>query len=253
MTAQPDLLEIAPSLYRLRIPDGEAHLLNSYLWLGPDSVALFDTGWQHSAPVVEAALHALGRSRTDVRQVVLSHFHEDHAGAAAEIATWGYAEIIASATEAPVVRGIDEGALPRLTAAEEAIHQTPTEPPRAPACRVDIEVDDGDVLQIAGEARVLHLPGHTPGSIALHLPRLDVVLTGDTVAEFNGQVVLGVFNVDRAETRRSALSIASTGAQIAGFGHGEAIFADAGTRIGHAEDPFGDPAPRTGTSSTIRS
>lgn len=120
----------------------------------------------------------------------------------------------------------------------------PTESPRAPACRVDTEVADGDILPIAGEARVLHLPGHTPGSIALHLPRLDVLLTGDTVAEFNGQVVLGVFNVDRDETRRSALSIASTGAQIAGFGHGEPVLADASTRIRHAEDPFADPATR---------
>ncbi|GAA1611423.1 MBL fold metallo-hydrolase [Kribbella sancticallisti] len=251
MTAQPDLLEIAPSLYRLRIPDGEAHLLNSYVWLGPDSVALFDTGWVHSAPLVEAALHALGRSRKDVGQVVLSHFHEDHAGAAAEIAAWGNAEIIAGAAEAPVVRGVDDGPLPRFTAAEKTIHSEPTEPPRAPACRVDTEVVDGDILPIAGEAQVLHLPGHTPGSIALHLPRLDVVLTGDTVAEFNGQVVLGVFNVDRAETRHSALSIAATGARIAGFGHGEPVMADASARIEYAQDPFADP-PTTARSQDPR-
>lgn len=240
MDTQPDLLKVAPDLYRLRIPGEDAHLLNSYLWVGSKSVALFDTGWVHSTPLIEGALHALGRSRADVRHVVLSHFHEDHAGAAAEIATWPNAVIVAGALEAPVVRGQEAGSLPRLTGPERTIHAEPSEPPRAPVCRVDITVGDGDTLPIAGEARVLHTPGHTPGSIALHLPQLDVVLTGDTVAEFNGAVVLGVFNVDRAQTRQSALDIAATGAQIAGFGHGEAALEDASARIKDAEDPFAD-------------
>lgn len=240
MSLQPDLHEIAPDLYRLRIPGGEAHLLNSYVWLGPDNVALFDTGWMNSASLIEAALRSFGRTRADVGHVVLSHFHEDHAGAAAEIATWPNALIVASTSEAPIVRGDDPGPLPRFTAAEMTIHEEPTEAPRATNCRIDVEVEDGDTLQIGGEARVLKTPGHTPGSIALHLPELDVVLTGDTVAEFHGEVVLGVFNVDRSRTRESANAIARTGAAIAGFGHGEAVLQDASARIGRAKDPFAD-------------
>lgn len=241
MSRQPDLVEIAPGLHRLRIQGGEAHLLNSYLWLGPDSVSLFDTGWVDSAPLIEAALRVLGRTRADVQHVVLSHFHEDHAGSAAEIATWPNSVIVASAAEAPIVRGDDSGPLPLLTVAEMTIHAEPTEAPRAPNCGVDIEVSNGDTLPLAGEARVLQTPGHTPGSIALHLPRLDVVLTGDTVAEFHGAVVLGVFNVDRTQTRQSALAIADTGATIAGFGHGDVVLKDASARIRRAEDPFADP------------
>jgi len=77
MTPQPDLVEVVPGLYRLRIPGGEAHMLNCYLWLGLESVELFDTGWADSAPLIEAALHAFGRKRADVAHVVVSHFHED--------------------------------------------------------------------------------------------------------------------------------------------------------------------------------
>lgn len=234
----PDLAVIAPDLYRLRIPDGPAHALNSYLWVGPDSVALFDTGWASSASLIEAALATLGRTTSDVGQVVLSHFHEDHAGAAATIADWPHAVIVAGADEAPAIRGDVPGPLPRLTPAETAIHEQPTEPPRAKPCRVDLEVRDGDVLPIGGEARILFTPGHTAGSLALHLPQLDVVLTGDTVAELHGTVILGVFDVDRELTRQSLLRIAGTGASIAGFGHGEAVLADAHARIREAEDPF---------------
>ena len=238
MTAGPDLALVAPDLYRLRVPDGPAHALNCYLWVGPDGVALFDTGWAHSASLVERALRELGRSTADVGHVVLSHFHEDHAGAAAEISGWPNAIVVASALEAPAVRGDVPGPLPVLTPAETAIHEQPTEPPRAAACRVDLEVADGDVLPIGGEARVLVVPGHTDGSLALHLPRLDAVLTGDTVAELDGTVILGGFDVDRELTRQSLLRIADTGAAVAGVGHGEALLADAHARIRDADDPF---------------
>lgn len=237
-TTAPDIVEVAESLFRVRIPDGEAHLLNSYFWLGPSGVTIFDTGWSSSGHVIEAALHELDRERSDVERLVLSHFHEDHAGAAAEVSTWADVEIVASAIEAPIIRGTDEGPLPRFTTREKTIHPEPTRPPRAPACRVDTEVADGDVLDFGGGAHVLHVPGHTPGSIALHLPDLDIVLTGDTVAEFNGAVVLGVFNVDRPETRRSVLKIAASGASAAGFGHGDPVLANASKLIEAAEDPF---------------
>jgi glyoxylase-like metal-dependent hydrolase (beta-lactamase superfamily II) len=181
MTSQPDLLEIAPGLHRLRIPGDGAHLLNSYLWLGPDAVALFDAGWADSAPLIEAALRALGRRPDDVSHLVLSHFHEDHAGAAAEIAGWPHVAVVAGALEADTVRGREAGALPSLTPGERAIHEQPTQPPRARASRVDLEVSDGDVLPIAGQARVIHTPGHTPGSTSFVVEGSPVLLSGDTL------------------------------------------------------------------------
>ncbi|NEE30589.1 MBL fold metallo-hydrolase, partial [Streptomyces sp. SID7982] len=68
----------------------------------------------------------------------------------------------------------------------------------APPTRVDRQLAGGEVLPFGGGARVVHAPGHTPGSIALHLPRHGVLFTGDAVASA-ARVMLGVFNVDRAE------------------------------------------------------
>ncbi|RLP75496.1 MBL fold metallo-hydrolase [Mycetocola tolaasinivorans] len=235
-----DLLEIAPSLHRLRIPDGQAHALNCYILCENSGVTLIDTGWDHSAPLIEAALNDLGRTRADVTRIILTHFHDDHAGAAAEISGWGEIQIIAGAPEAAVIRGAETGPLARLTPAETGIHAQPTAPPAGPPCRVDVAVTDGDRLDIAGGVHILAAPGHTHGSIALHFLALDVVLTGDTVAEFFGEVILGVFNVDRARTRHSADRIAKAGASIAGFGHGEAILHDASALIAAAADPFAD-------------
>lgn len=234
----PDLLKIADSLYRLRIPGDRAHLLNCYLWQEPDGVTLVDTGWPGDAGLIAEALAMLGLRRLHVKRVVLTHFHEDHCGSAAEIADWADVEVIAGADDAPYIRGDEPGPLPVLTDAERTLRPDLTEPPVGPPCRVDTPVRDGDVLDFAGGARVVAAPGHTPGSIGLYLPAANAVLTGDAVAEFHGQVIVGVFNVDRPAAVASVPRLAETGAQIAGFGHGEPVLADAAARLTDAADPF---------------
>ncbi|MBS1694863.1 MAG: MBL fold metallo-hydrolase [Actinobacteria bacterium] len=57
-------------------------------------------GWADSAGLIAQALRELTQRRGDVRRIVLTHFHEDHAGAAAEIAAWSAAEVIAGAGDA---------------------------------------------------------------------------------------------------------------------------------------------------------
>ncbi|QIK62378.1 MBL fold metallo-hydrolase [Leucobacter viscericola] len=233
-----NLSRLANDLYRLPIPGGPAHLLNAYLWREEEEITLIDTGWAGSAPLFDEALRQLGRSRSDVKRIVLTHFHEDHAGSAAEIARWGDVEIIAGAADAPFVSGTLPGPLPQLTDSERTIHADSEDPPQGPPCRVDREVHGGDVLDFAGGARVIEAQGHTPGSIALYLPAANTVLTGDAVAEFNGEVILGVFNTDREAARQSLAQIAETKAQIAGFGHGNPILKDAYRFIREAQDPF---------------
>ena len=238
--SRPDLLRLAPPLYRLCIPGDRAYLLNSYLWLDGDGVTLIDTGWADSAELIAEALAVLGRRRLHVKRIVLTHFHEDHCGAAADIADWADVEVVAGAGDSRYVQGEERGPTPVLTKAERALHPEFHDPPHGPACRVDRVVHDEDVLEFAGGARVMAVPGHTPGSIALQLPEADAILTGDAVAEYDGQVILGVFNTDRHAAVSSVTKLAATGAQIAGFGHGEALLADAAVRIAAATDPFAD-------------
>lgn len=234
----PRIQRVADGVHLVRIPGGAAHLLNAYVHVERAGVTLIDTGWAHSAPHIESALHALGVDRSAVRRIILTHFHDDHAGAAAEIASWGDVEVIAGAADAPFITGNVVGPLPTLTPAEVSIHPPSDRPPQAGPCPVHHVVNDGEVLDFAGGVQVISVPGHTPGSIALHFTALDVVLTGDAIAEFNGDVILGVFNTDRTRARESQAKLAGTRANIAGFGHGEPVLTDASQRIARAQDPF---------------
>ncbi|QYC44590.1 putative metallo-hydrolase YflN [Nonomuraea coxensis DSM 45129] len=208
----------------------ELHLLlpefgQMYLWADEDGLTLVDTGIATSGAAVAAALRELGFRTEDVRRVVLTHFHEDHAGGAAEIAGWGDVTVLAHRLEAPVIRGERPAPPPRFTDQERVLHQELGAHllPPAPACRVDRELEDGDVIGFGGGARVIHTPGHTDGSIAVHLPEQGVLFTGDTVAHVDGQVMPGVFNLDRDEMLRSFRRLAGVDARLACVGHGAPV------------------------------
>ncbi|MEV0590595.1 MBL fold metallo-hydrolase [Nonomuraea cavernae] len=213
-------MEIRRGLHLLRLEFGQA-----YLWNDAGALTLVDTGIATSGDEIAEAIGRLGLRTDAVRQVVLTHYHEDHSGGAAAVATWGDVTVMAHRLEAPVIRGETPAPPPNFTDEERELHRglgAHLLPP-VPPCRVDRELEDGDLIGFGGGARVIATPGHTAGSIALHLPDEGVLFTGDTVAHVNGQVMPGVFNIDRDETLRSFRRLADLDAEVACVGHGDPI------------------------------
>ncbi|MEU8248335.1 MBL fold metallo-hydrolase [Nonomuraea sp. NPDC048916] len=213
-------MKVDRRLHLLRLTFGQA-----YLWNDDGAFTLVDTGIATSGEEIADAISRLGGRADAVRQVVLTHYHEDHCGGAATVATWGDVTVMAHRLEAPVIRGDIPAPPPNFTDEERALHRSLGAHllPPAPPCRVDRELEDGDVLDFGGGARVIATPGHTAGSIALHLPEHGVLFTGDTVAHVNGQVMPGVFNMDRDETLDSFRRLAELDARVACVGHGDPI------------------------------
>src|SRR5690606_8936954 len=61
---------------------GMSQVTAVYLLVGPDGPVLIETGPGSTLPAVRAALAAHGFAPADVRAVLLTHIHLDHAGAA---------------------------------------------------------------------------------------------------------------------------------------------------------------------------
>ncbi|GLY88670.1 MBL fold metallo-hydrolase [Actinoallomurus iriomotensis] len=225
-----DVVALAPRLTFLRFPVGHV-----YLWAEPDGLTLVDSGTPGSAPAIAEAIRGLGHRTEDVRRLVLTHFHEDHVGSAAAIAAWGEVEVIAHRDDVPFIQGEQAGPPPDLLDWERPIHERvtaglPGDPP-APV-RVGRPVGDGDVLDFGGGARVVGAAGHTPGSLGLFLSGPGVLFTGDAVARTpDGEVILGVFNADRAGAAASFTRLAAVDAEIACFGHGEPLTEGAAGRL----------------------
>ena len=226
-----NIVEIRRKLHMILPEFGQA-----YVWQDGSSLTLVDTGIAGGADDIAAAIVKLGFQTRDVRQVVLTHFHDDHAGAAAEIASWGDVTVLAHRLEAPIIRGEVQGQPPSFTDEERALHErigAHLLPPASP-CRVDRELLDGDVIDFGGGARVIATPGHTDGSIAIYLPKTGVLFTGDTVAHVDGQVMPGVFNIDRARMLESFRSLAQIDASLACVGHGDPIVGDVAAKLSTA-------------------
>lgn len=95
-----DVIELLSRLHLLRFPVGQA-----YLWRDGEELTLIDAGTIGSGRPIADAVTALGRAPREVRRVVLTHFHEDHAGGAGEFAALSGAEVPAHHLDAPFVRG----------------------------------------------------------------------------------------------------------------------------------------------------
>lgn len=122
----------------------------------------------------------------------------------------------------------DRTATATATATASAVADAVADAPPTPVHR---ELADGDRLDWGAGARVPHVPGHTPGSIAVHLPEQGVLFTGDTIASRAGRPIPGVFNTDRVQLAAACTRLAALDIGTALFGHGEPLTGDAGAAL----------------------
>ena len=225
-----DTVQVAPNVWALHFPVVQAYVVR---W--ESGAALIDSGVTGSE---QAILGALRRLRvgpgwpTQLRYILLTHCHDDHAGAAAAVAAATGAAVLAGSDDAAVIRGTAQEPVPVLHNLEQEFYAaiSPSVPP-SPPTRVDRELSEGDELDWGEPARIMHIPGHTPGSIAVHLPDSRLVFSGDTVAVVDGRPKLGVFNVDRAGTVAAFRRLAELDFDTVCAGHREALVGGAGAAL----------------------
>lgn len=132
--------------------------LSSLLLAGDQGLILVDGALPQSAAIIDANIRALGFRTTDVKLILTSHAHFDHAGGLAALQRLTGATVAASAASA---RALALG------------HPTPDDPqfdedPSArdfPAVKDVRVVGDREVLRLGRLAVTAHYtPGHTPGA-----------------------------------------------------------------------------------------
>ena len=200
--------QIAPNVYEIQLLRVKAHAI-----LGDDGVTLIDTGYAGSLPRLTRGLGDLGLTLDQVRRVICTHGHPDHAGGARALADLGIEILIhpADAANLEVSWGtaIRHPSRGRIFAA-----MTPPLPSYTPLA-------DGEVLPVLGGLEVIHTPGHTPGSVCLYARAGGLLFVGDVLQRRFGRVsaASGLYSDDRAAALASLQRLAGLDVKSVIFSH----------------------------------
>lgn len=210
--------------------------VNWYVVEGDEGLTVVDAGLPGHWDQLQDGLANLGYDLTAVDALVLTHGHPDHVGFAARLHETADVPVFVHEADAAMVRG-EEGGAPIGPVVRNlwrpAVIGLLVELARGGGTSIThvetVETfDDGATLDVPGQPQVIHVPGHSPGSCALHFSDRDVLLCGDALATFNIKTgrrgspqLMPLFNADVERARASLAHLEDLGDVTLLPGHGD--------------------------------
>lgn len=211
-----------------------------YMITGIGEAAVFVIGSENAYSLIDSGifkrtdqlinqLKENGFSIKNLQTIYLTHCHCDHIGGVTELVKYSGASVAAHKDDIPFItqQEIITGPYHDMMVQEQKVM-------KQFGCtikNVDITMIDGDILPLLGGLKVIHVPGHTPGSIALYQPDKEIMFFGDVIRN-NPKLglVVGIpekFNLDTEQVKDDARLLLSFPIDYALFSHGEPILGNA--------------------------
>lgn len=216
-------------------------MVNFYLVEDGQDLLLVDAGFPRHFSQLTQLLERLGRFLPDIKAILITHGHVDHLGIAERVRSESGAPVLVHEADAAALRrptrpapgAKPEGNMGRYLLRRPAAAKVVWHIMRSGALSTSPvqsvqTVLPGQALDLPGRPRLVPVPGHTPGSIAVHLPAQGGVLTGDALVTSDGiagrtgpSIVNAGFTHDTAAALDSLTALAELDAEIVLPGHGE--------------------------------
>jgi metallo-beta-lactamase class B len=206
--------------------------LAAYLVTTPQGHILINSNFAEDLPALKASIARLGFAYRDIRILLTSHAHDDHAGGMGLIQKETGAAVMVMEGDAPVVGNTAPG---------------------WPGARVDRVLRDGDTVELGGATLTARLtPGHTEGCTTWTMPVTEGGSTLNAVIIGSANVNYGYLLVDNQEYPSIAQDYEKTFAVLKGLradiflgAHGEYFGLKEKYEVmkaGSTANPFVDPA-----------
>ncbi len=174
-------MRLAPHLHRLG-----SDMVASYLIELPEGITLIDAGLPGHWRDLRHELREIDRPLSDIRGLILTHGDSDHIGFAERLRRECGVPVFVHSADAERAR---TGEKPKTAMGPARIvpflqflgYGLRKGGLRARYPEIVREVADGDRLDLPGEPVVVGMPGHSPGSIAVHVPAVGAVFVGDAL------------------------------------------------------------------------
>jgi len=224
--------QIIPNVYSI---DG-LRAGNAFVIVEDAGLTLIDTGMPKQADKIITQLEVAGYAVADIQRIIVTHSHSDHVGNLADLVQRSGAQVLAHQVEVVYIEQTQS--LTYTAFWRRLMGWLMDRVSKSASCAVDVALQDGEVVDVLGGLRVIHMPGHTPGSIALYQPQRQLLFCGDVI--FNGMPFGGsdgitlpppFFSVDVAQAAASVQRLADLALETICFGHGEAIVSGAGAQL----------------------
>jgi metallo-beta-lactamase class B len=153
----------------------------SFLITSPQGHILLDGGYPGTAPMIMASIARLGFNIKDVKILINTEPHYDHAGGLAELQRASGAELGASGSSAQAIEagGYEDSSAARVLQKFLVL----TGLGRYPAAHVQHRLKDGDSITLGGNTLTAHITGgHTKGCTTWTFPVVDNGRTLDVVS-----------------------------------------------------------------------
>lgn len=187
-----------------------------------DQTILVDTGMVGMGDAILDGLARQGVRAEEIALILITHCHPDHAGSAADLQERLGVPVAIHHEEARWLRAGRPDGEP-IPVRPFGFLLKPLVKPEFPACQPDVLLDAGQTLDDYGiDVRILHTPGHSPGSVSLHFGNGECiagdVMAGGFVRENKPDYPF--FLDDRATLHRSIADLLAAGPERVYFGHG---------------------------------
>lgn len=172
-------MKLGPHLHRIGNDIVAVYLVDT-----PEGVTVIDAGLAGQWRDLLAELRSMGRTLADVKGVILTHGDSDHLGFAERLRRDHGVPVYVHPGDADRAKGGSKPATARQSMKLGATLGFAAYSLRKGGMRTTyltetVDAHDGETLNLPGAPRIIGLPGHSAGSIAIHVPIADAVFVGD--------------------------------------------------------------------------